>query len=111
MFQVATITSDNIAARVTPILPTEELSKADVERIADIASDQITAIFDRIGLIALLRQYVRNAAVDGDAALYTYFDQSIKNGQKVKGEIQTEVIENTRVHFGNPNSRDVQGQQ
>lgn len=111
MFQVATITSDNIAARVTPILPTEELSKADVEKIADIASEQITAIFDRIGLIALLRQYVRNAAVDGDAALYTYFDQSIKNGQKVKGEIQTEVIENTRVHFGNPNSRDVQGQQ
>ena len=33
-----------------------------------------------------------------------------KTAQNVKGEIVTEVVENTRVHFGNPNSRDVQTQ-
>jgi hypothetical protein len=42
--------------------------------------------------------------------MYFYFDPEIENGQDVKGEIVAEVIENTRVHFGNPNNRNVQTQ-
>lgn len=110
MFQVATITSDNIAARVTPLVATKEKSKLELERIAAMVNDQLAMMFERNKIPALLRVYARNAAVDGDSCTYTYFDTDIQNGQEVPGEIVTEIIENTRVHFGNPNSRDVQSQ-
>ena len=42
--------------------------------------------------------------------MHFYFDPSIENGQPVKGEIVAEIIDNTRVLFGNPNCRDVQRQ-
>ena len=42
--------------------------------------------------------------------MHFYFDPTIENGQMVKGEIQAEVLDNLRVMFGNPNSRDVQKQ-
>ena len=110
MFQVATITSDNIAARVTPLVATKEKSKLELERIAAMVNDQLAMVFERNKIPALLRVYARNAAVDGDSCTYTYFDTDVPNGQDVPGEIVTEIIENTRVHFGNPNSRDVQSQ-
>ena len=110
MFQVATITSDNIAARVTPLVATKDRSKLELERVAAMVNDQLAMVFERNKIPALLRVYARNAAVDGDSCTYTYFDPDIQNGQDVPGEIVTEIIENTRVHFGNPNSRDVQSQ-
>ena len=110
MFQVATITSDNIAARVTPLVATKERGKLELERIAAMVNDQLAMVFERNKIPALLRVYARNAAVDGDSCTYTYFDPDIQNGQDVPGESVTEIIENTRVHFGNPNSRDVQSQ-
>ena len=110
MFQVATITSDNIAARVTPLVATKDRSKLELERIAAMVNDQLSMVFERNKIPALLRVYARNAAVDGDSCTYTYFDTDVPNGQDVPGEIVTEIIENTRVHFGNPNSRDVQSQ-
>ena len=110
LFQVATITSDNIAMQAAPLVSTSKYDLWDIDQIADVLSKQFQAIFERNQLVGLLREYMRNAAVDGDGCLYTYFDPTIENGQDVKGEITTEIIENTRVHFGNPNVRSVQSQ-
>lgn len=110
MFQVATITSDNIAVRVSPMNATKKHTKLSVERITDMLTEQVSAVFERNKIATLLRVYARNAAVDGDSALYSYYDPDVENGQEVKGELKTEIIENTRVHFGNPNSREVQSQ-
>ena len=110
LFQVATVTSDNIAMQASPLASTSRLDLWDIDQMADILNKQFAAIFERNQLVGLLREYMRNAAVDGDGCLYTWFDPTIENGQNVKGEIVTEVVENTRVHFGNPNSRDVQTQ-
>lgn len=110
MFQVATITSDNIAARVTPLVATKDKRKLDLERIAGMLNDEIAVLFEQNKIPAMLRVYARNAAVDGDGCIYSYFDADAETGQDAKGRIVSEVIENTRVHFGNPNSRDVQTQ-
>ena len=110
LFQVATITSDNIAMQASPLASTSSHDLGDIDQVADILNKQFQAIFERNQLVGLLREYMRNAAVDGDGCLYTWFDPSVENGQPIKGEIVTEVVENTRVHFGNPNSRDVQTQ-
>lgn len=109
-FQVATITSDNMAIQATPLPSVSPYTAAQVERITEVLNHQYAAILERNHFVSKLRQFMRNAAVDGDSCIYSYFDPTIENGQMVKGEIVTEIIENTRVHFGNPNCRDVQNQ-
>ena len=110
LFQVATITSDNLAMQATPLPSVISKSAAEIEKVCEVLNHQYAAIIERENVTGKLRQFMRNAAVDGDACMYFYFDPDVENGQKVKGEIVAEVIENTRVHFGNPNCRQVQDQ-
>lgn len=109
-FQVSTITSDNLVIRAIPMPSTSRLAMRELERIADIVSQQFAAIVKRNRLVAKNREFLRNAAVTGDGCMHFYFDPTIENSQDVKGEIVAEIIDNLRVMFGNPNCRDVQRQ-
>jgi hypothetical protein len=110
LFQVATITSDNLTLQATPMPCGGRFTTKQLEEYAEIVSQQYAAIIERNRIVTKLREFLRNAAVDGDGCMYFHFDPTIENGQLVKGEIEAEIIENTRVHFGNPNCRDVQRQ-
>lgn len=110
LFQVATITSDNLTMQATPMPSAAPFASKQMEEIAEIVSHQYSAIIERNRIVTKLREFLRNAAVDGDGCMYFHFDPTIENGQMVKGEIVAEIIENTRVYFGNPNCRDVQKQ-
>ena len=109
-FQVSTITSDNLTIRAIPMPSTSKLTMKELERIAEIVSQQFAAIIKRNRIVAKNREFLRNAAVCGDGCMHFYFDPNIENGQDVKGEIVAEIIDNLRVMFGNPNCRDVQRQ-
>lgn len=109
-FQVSTITSDNLVIRAIPMASTSSLTMKELEKVANIVSQQFAAIVKRNRLVAKNREFLRNAAVTGDGCMHFYFDPNIENGQDVKGEIVAEVIDNLRVLFGNPNCRDVQRQ-
>lgn len=109
-FQVSTITSDNLVIRAIPMPSTSKLAMKELEKIADIVSQQFAAIIKRNRIVAKNREFLRNAAVCGDGCMHFYFDPNIENGQDVKGEIVAEIIDNLRVMFGNPNCRDVQRQ-
>lgn len=110
LFQVATITSDNLAMKASPLPSVVPYSQKELEQITDILSNQFAAIIERNNIVAKTREFLRNAAVDGDGCMHFYFDPTVENGQGVKGEIVAELVENTRVLFGNPNCRDVQRQ-
>ena len=107
-FVIANITTDNIKVNATALahVPNEDSFSNPVR----IVNEEFAAIIERNNLPALFREYARNAAVDGDGCLYTYWDDKMENGQRVKGGIRTEVVENTRVFFGNPNNKDVEAQ-
>lgn len=109
-FQVASITSDSLTIRALPMPSTSGIPMKDLESVADIVSQQFSAIIKRNRIVDMNREFLRNAAVTGDGCMHFYFDPTIENGQEVKGEIVAEVIDNLRVHFGNPNCRDVQDQ-
>ena len=109
-FQVSTITSDNLVIRAIPVPSTSSLSMKELEKIAEIVSQQFSAIVKRNRIVGKNREFLRNAAVCGDGCMHFYFDPDIENGQAVKGEIVAEIIDNLRVLFGNPNCRDVQRQ-
>lgn len=109
-FQVATITSDNMVLKASPAASMGTKRAKEVERVCEIVTNQYANIMERNRIVTKIREFMRNAAVDGDGCMHFWFDPSVENGQKVKGEVAAEVIENTRVYFGNPNCRDVQSQ-
>ena len=109
-FQVSTITSDNLTLRAMPMPSTSALTMKELEKVAEIVSQQFDAIIRRNRIVAKNREFLRNAAVCGDGCMHFYFDPTIENGQDVKGEIVAEIVDNLRVMFGNPNCRDVQSQ-
>ena len=108
LFSVANVSTDNLKLHAKP-LPSGQQA-APQELLADILNDQFAAIFEFNKMGSRIREYSRDAAVDGDGCLYSYFDPDVETGQPVKGAIRTEVLMNTQVLFGNPNSRDVQSQ-
>ena len=107
-FTVASITSDNIKVNASALANT--VGTSGYKELIAIVNDEFDAIFEQNNIASLNREFMRNAAVDGDGCIYTYWDDKAESGQKVKGRIRSECVENTRVHFGNPQDRDVQDQ-
>lgn len=107
-FIVASITTDNIKVTATPLAATPATD--ELVTPARIANEEFEAIRERNRVPSLIREFARNAAVDGDGCMYTYWDADMETGQKAKGGIVTECIQNNRVFFGDPNDRRVQKQ-
>ena len=110
LFSVANISTDNLKLWARPMASSGQQTARVLETVADILNDQFSAIFEFNHIGGVLREFTRNAAVDGDGCTYTYWDEDAETGQTSKGCIRTEVLQNTQVLFGNPNNRDVQSQ-
>lgn len=110
LFSVANVSTDNLKLHAKPLAGSGEVPTKVMEAFSDILNDQFAIIFERNAMGGLIREFCRNAAVDGDGCLYTYWDANAETGQRAKGEIRTQVLQNTQVMFGNPNCRDVQSQ-
>ncbi len=107
LFTVAGITSNNVKLQAAPL---GHAAGTGSDIVTDVVNREFEALFEQNRITNLLREYLRNAAVDGDGCTYTYWDPDIDTGHPVKGAVVTEIIENTRVFFGNTNSRRVQKQ-
>ena len=101
LHQVASITSDNIAMSASPL--GAAANDKGLEQITSIVNDEFISLFERNKITMMLREFMRNAAVDGDGCMFSYWDAD-------EDTIKTEVVENNRVYFGNPNDRRVQAQ-
>ena len=110
LFSVANVSTDNLKLHAKRMPSSGQLPANMAELLADILNDQFAAIFEYNKMGSCIREFCRNAAVDADGCTYTYWDSGVDTGQPSKGAIRTEVLMNTQVMFGNPNSRDVQSQ-
>ena len=110
LFSVANVSTDNLKLHAKRLPSSGQLPANMAELLADILNDQFAAIFEYSKMGSCIREFCRNAAVDADGCTYTYWDSGVDTGQPSKGAIRTEVLMNTQVMFGNPNSRDVQSQ-
>jgi len=108
LFTVASVTSENLKLQAQPL--GNSGAKGEFYKMTSVVNNEFDSIFEFNKIVNLMREVMRNAAVDGDGCTHTYWDPSIETGQVNKGGIVTEVIENTRVFFGNPNDRRVQKQ-
>jgi hypothetical protein len=110
LFSVANVSTDNIKLRAKPMPSTAQVNTDALEVFTGIVNDQFAALFEQNKMGGKIREFCRNAAVDGDGCIYCYWDANAETGQQSKGTVRTEVLQNTQVVFGNPNSRDVQSQ-
>ncbi len=104
-YVVAMLVSDDIAVEITPFEKNEEN-----ERAARLLSDEIQRVMETTKAKSLLRDMLRNCAVDGDGCFYWYYDVEADTPQPVRGEIALELIDNTKILFGNPFCSEVQRQ-
>ena len=110
LFVVASTATDNLKMSASPLSSTGVAGMEELDRLSQVVNAQFEALFEQNKLGRQTREFMRNAAVDGDACLYSWFDPDAETGQTARGTIRTELLENTRVAFGNPTSRDVQSQ-
>lgn len=108
LFSVANITTDNIKMQATPLAC--ERTPEDVERVAEIVNKEFDRLFEFNRVPNLVREYMRNAAVDGDSCLFTFWDDTVDAGFGLRGGIRTEIVDNMRVGFGNTACCDPQKQ-
>ena len=108
LFTVASITSERIKLRATPVDAASGSGR--LIRAADVVNAEFDALFEHNSIPSLVQEFMRNAAVDGDAATYTYWDGDAPAPGGRRGAIRTEILANTRVGFGNTADRRVQSQ-
>jgi len=102
---VSMIVSDDVGVSLTPFR-----AEPGIMRAADILGRQVDEVIEQCELKAKSRQVIRDAAVDGDGYMYFYFDPDAETGQRVKGRVCAEVVENVNVMFANPYSAELQRQ-
>lgn len=107
-FVTATITSDNIKVTASPM--PNAIDTGILDEMTNVANNEMAYLFEHNNIPAIQRRFTRNAAIDGDGCTYTYWDPNAETGQEAKGAIVTELVENRRVHFGDPNDNQVQSQ-
>lgn len=103
---IAQIVSDDYGVSLTALKKDDDISL--ISEALKVETDRVIEI---TGAKQKNRVIARNGGVHGDCAKYFYYDPNVDNGQKIKGEIKTEIIEGRNVYFSNPFSRDIQGQQ
>lgn len=104
LYLVASTAADSIKLNASPLSGGKE-----GEKLCRVVNGQFARLFEENRAGVLVRELTRNAAVDGDGCLYSYFDPTYEGGDGLGG-IRTEIVENTRVFFGNPNDRRVESQ-
>lgn len=100
MYEVALIVSDNIGISISA---QHDQDNPYNQAIAKSLEKYVEDVIEDTSFTSLTRENVRDAAVDGDAALYAYWDAE-------KNKVAVEAVANTSVLFGNPNVTLVQDQ-
>ena len=78
LFTVASITSNSVKINAVPFMG--GAANPDVDKLFRIVNRELERLFEINKITELLREFLRNAAVDGDCATYTYWDDSIDTG-------------------------------
>lgn len=72
LFSVANVSTDNLKLHAKPVAACGEQPREAVELLTDILNDQFASIFEFNKMGACIREFCRNAAVDGDGCMYAW---------------------------------------
>lgn len=112
-FMVAMITSSKVTVKLKPLEYADEEENENPKmgqdrRLSEIASDEISNLFEKWKMDNRIRDALFKAAQMGDVYAHLYFDMRKKPyGGTLgvqKGEICFELVNGTNVFLGNPNN-------
>lgn len=105
-YKIAQIVSDDVGQDIEPFLPDEA-----AEQAAKVLEQSVDRVVERQKIRDRHRELLRDAYIDGDVALYLWWDSAQQSGmQGTEGDIAAELVMNTNVIFGNAADRRVQYQ-
>lgn len=104
---VSTITSEKIEAAASFFNSADTDGRKAEAKILDA---QIEQSIEACDLNGMAKDFVRNAAVDGDAAAHLYFDPDAPSGQAAEGLVSVEPLSNLDVIFADPQEARVEKQ-
>ena len=96
-YLISMLVADDIGVSLTPFRKNSRR-----EAMCRVLSRETERVIERSRLKTEAREALRGCAVDGDTAIYFYLDGDRKTGEAARGEIACEIVENTKVLFGNP---------
>ena len=86
------------------------MAEVELGEMARLLSGNAEVRWEKLKMDSMVRRFLRDGFVTGDMCAHTYWDDTIKTGQKAKGDFVTERVHSGNVFFGNPNERDPQKQ-
>lgn len=86
------------------------LQDMELSEVADLMSGNAEIRWEKLKMDSLVRRWLRDGFVTGDMFAHTYWDDTIRTGQKAKGDLVTERVHAGNVFFGNPSEPDPQKQ-
>ena len=114
-FQIASLTTSDIAVNVEPLEFTPHTSE-NIDELFDndFVNAEIKNIFEKWNFRTIKKDALRKACITGDMCAHIMFNPSKRPfrgfAPAVKGEIEIELIDATNVIFGNANTREVEKQ-
>lgn len=110
---ISAISSQKISFNFTADSVSDTVFGADrheIESAASVISSYLNYRFEKDGIMNLVSEGLLDAALSGDMFLYVTWDSSKRTTRVWKGDFVTELVDTTRVFFGDVNSTDVQNQ-
>lgn len=104
-YQVATLSTNDVAVSLTPHSDNEE----DNKKLKPIASE-IERVIEQAKIKESAKLVIKNGAVDGACYMMQEFDPDFDTKQDIKGRVINKLVDNTSMYFGNPYSNDIQTQ-
>jgi hypothetical protein len=101
-YYTAMLASDEVGINIAPMDETTENKVA-----TDIIAKECERVLEQTRTKFKWRTNIKNAIVDGDTCMYMNFNPDVETGHEYRGAIETEIIDNTNVIFGNPYSHDI----
>lgn len=105
-YYVAMLVSDDIGVTCEFPEGTDDQVKRAIEYVV---SEMIDQVFEQTKFKFKLRQFVKNAALDGDAYIHWWYDPEKEYGTQIGG-ICAELIMNVNVIHGNPALSEIEAQ-
>lgn len=102
---ISMLVADDVGVSLSPFRMTPKR-----EAMCRVLSGEVTRVIERSRLKTEAREALRACAVDGDTCIWFYLDEEQSRGEAARGEIACELIENTKVIFGNPYNHRVEAQ-
>lgn len=116
---IAMLVTDDIGISLEPYAKTKTTFTTEDGDVAEVIKEELDAkvietetekTIERCRIKDKSRLVIRDAAVDGDAYMYFYYDDSAEEGNGIKGGVRAEILDATLVMFGNRHSAEVDKQ-